>query len=129
MKVLKFGGSSLATTSRIRAVAEIVREEARGKPLVMVVSAFQGVTNELLECASLAARSDPNYVAASKRLFVVIARPSMTCLENGEPLVFARRLTYSSVNYVKFFTAFNFSATVHREPSISSPVLANDYRP
>ena len=26
-------------------------------------------------------------------------------------------------------TAFNFSATVHREPSISSPVLANDYRP
>ena len=68
MKVLKFGGSSLATTSRIRAVAEIVREEARGKPLVMVVSAFQGVTNQLLECASLAARSDPNYVAAFKKI-------------------------------------------------------------
>jgi bifunctional aspartokinase / homoserine dehydrogenase 1 len=68
MKVLKFGGSSLATTSRIRGVAEIVREEARGKPLVMVVSAFQGVTNQLLECASLAARSDPNYVAAFQKI-------------------------------------------------------------
>src|SRR6476646_307574 len=68
MKVLKFGGSSLATTSRIRGVAEIVREEARGQPLVMVVSAFQGVTNQLLECASLAARNDPNYGAAFQKI-------------------------------------------------------------
>jgi aspartokinase/homoserine dehydrogenase 1 len=68
MKVLKFGGSSLATTSRIRGVAEIVLEEARRKLLVVVVSAFQGVTNQLLECASLAARNDPNYVAAFKKI-------------------------------------------------------------
>jgi len=56
MKILKFGGSSLATTDCIRDVAEIVLKEARRGPLVVVVSAFQGVTNQLLECARLAAR-------------------------------------------------------------------------
>ena len=68
MKVLKFGGSSLATTSCIRGVAEIVLGETRGKPLVVVVSAFQGVTNQLLECASLATKSDANYEAALKKI-------------------------------------------------------------
>src|SRR5438477_2024454 len=68
MKVLKFGGSSLATTSRIRGVAEIVLKEARGKPLLVVVSAFQGVTNQLLECANLAARNDPNYTAVFRKI-------------------------------------------------------------
>src|SRR5258708_23161856 len=58
MKILKFGGSSLATTDRIRDVAEIVLEEARRGPLIVVVSAFQGVTNQLLECARLAAKAD-----------------------------------------------------------------------
>jgi bifunctional aspartokinase / homoserine dehydrogenase 1 len=68
MKVLKFGGSSLATTGRIRGVAKIILGEARGEPLVVVVSAFQGVTNQLLECANLAARSDPNYLGAFKTI-------------------------------------------------------------
>ena len=68
MKVLKFGGSSLATTSRIRGVAEIVLEEARGKPLVVVVSAFQGVTNQLLECANLAAKNDISYGVVFRKI-------------------------------------------------------------
>lgn len=68
MKVLKFGGSSLATTARIRGVANIILGEARAKPLVVVVSAFQGVTNQLLQCANLAARSDSNYVGAFKTI-------------------------------------------------------------
>jgi aspartokinase len=58
MKVLKFGGSSLATSGRICDVAKIVLKEARREPVIVVVSAFQGVTNQLLECARLAAKSN-----------------------------------------------------------------------
>jgi aspartokinase/homoserine dehydrogenase 1 len=61
MRVLKFGGSSLATAIRVQAVGRIVLDEAAVGPLIVVVSAFEGVTNQLLECARLADRSDPSY--------------------------------------------------------------------
>ncbi|PYR47105.1 MAG: bifunctional aspartate kinase/homoserine dehydrogenase I [Acidobacteria bacterium] len=57
-RVLKFGGSSLATPQRIRGVARIVSDSLNGGPVVVVVSAFQGVTNDLLDCAGLAERQD-----------------------------------------------------------------------
>jgi aspartokinase/homoserine dehydrogenase 1 len=61
MRVLKFGGSSLATPLRIKAVGGIVLDRYRREPVVVVVSAFQGVTNELVECARLAERGDLRY--------------------------------------------------------------------
>jgi aspartokinase/homoserine dehydrogenase 1 len=61
MRVLKFGGSSLATAHRIRAVGRIVLDAQRREPIVVVVSAFQGVTNELVACARLAERGDATY--------------------------------------------------------------------
>src|SRR5262245_37616577 len=71
MKVLKFGGSSLATPDRIRDVGRIVLEAARAEPIIVVVSAFQGITNQLLDCARLAERGDP---AADRALEKVAAR-------------------------------------------------------
>ena len=68
MKLLKFGGSSLATPDRIRAVRRIVLNAVNGKPAVVVVSAFQGVTNALLECARLAERRDPGSEQAYERI-------------------------------------------------------------
>ncbi len=61
MRVLKFGGSSLATPARVREVARIVLGERRREPIIVVVSAFQGVTNQLVECARLAERGDGLY--------------------------------------------------------------------
>ena len=58
-RVLKFGGSSVATAERIRDVARIVLNSTNGVPAVVVVSAFQGVTNDLLKCARLAEQRDP----------------------------------------------------------------------
>jgi len=54
MKVLKFGGSSLSTPQRLRQVARIIRDASTRERVVVVVSAFQDVTNQLLECARLA---------------------------------------------------------------------------
>ena len=62
MKILKFGGSSVATPEAIRRVAAIVRE-AQGDDPVVVVSAFGGVTNSLLAAADLAAQRDEAYMA------------------------------------------------------------------
>ena len=61
MKVLKFGGSSLATPAAIRDVGRILLDARRREPVIAVVSAFQGVTNQLLECARLAERADASY--------------------------------------------------------------------
>ena len=68
MKILKFGGSSLATTDCIRGVARIVLKEARRGPVIVVLSAFQGVTNQLLDCARLAEKNDRRYNAAWKKI-------------------------------------------------------------
>lgn len=54
MKVLKFGGSSLASTARFAEVAHIVHQRSFTKPLILVLSAPQGVTNSLLRLVNLA---------------------------------------------------------------------------
>src|SRR5207237_10348406 len=68
MKILKFGGSSLATSDCIRGVSRIVLQEARRGPLIVVLSAFQGVTNQLLDFARLAEKNDRRYDAAWKKI-------------------------------------------------------------
>ena len=60
-KLMKFGGSSVANTERIRSVAAIVLHAARHGPVVVVVSAYQGVTNQLLDCARLAERGGTEF--------------------------------------------------------------------
>lgn len=47
MKVLKFGGSSLATAKKFVAVANIVQSEAQQSQVSAVLSAPQGITNQL----------------------------------------------------------------------------------
>src|SRR3954469_74058 len=68
MRVLKFGGSSLATPDRIRDVSRIVLNTVNGTPAVVVVSAFQGVTDQLLDCARLAERRDPDWEQAYEKI-------------------------------------------------------------
>ena len=68
MKVLKFGGSSLGTPRRVREVGQIVLSEARRGPVIVVVSAFQGVTNDLLECARLAEKGTADYEPAWRKI-------------------------------------------------------------
>lgn len=54
MRVLKFGGSSLASVARFQGVAAIVAETAQQTELCLVLSAPQGVTNLLVELTDLA---------------------------------------------------------------------------
>ena len=59
MKILKFGGSSLGTPGRISLVKEII--ESQSKPCAVVVSAFEGVTDQLGEIFLLASQKKSEY--------------------------------------------------------------------
>lgn len=68
MKVLKFGGSSVANTENIRKVFQILNQQAGQGELAVVFSAFGGVTEVLLQSASKANQGDKSYQAEVKAL-------------------------------------------------------------
>ena len=76
MKVLKFGGSSVANSERIREVKKIIGSEPL--PVVIVVSALQGVTDTLKSLSESAAGHDPGY---RTRLDELILRHRTVCSE------------------------------------------------
>jgi aspartokinase/homoserine dehydrogenase 1 len=62
MKVLKFGGSSLATGERIKNVAQIIiKSKTKKNQLLVVVSAFGGITDLLIRCGQLAQSGNNQY--------------------------------------------------------------------
>lgn len=61
MKTLKFGGTSVANAQNIKLVLDIVTETSKKDKLVVVVSAFSGVTDMLVLAAANAAKKDKNY--------------------------------------------------------------------
>ena len=83
MKVLKFGGSSVGNSERIRVVKKIIGSESL--PLVVVVSAFHGVTDSLKSISESAAAHDEQYKAGLEEL---IKKHSTVCIEllNGNAL-------------------------------------------
>jgi len=63
MKVLKFGGSSVATPERIQRIAKILKAYySRGEKFTVVFSAFGGVTDTLIKMGELAAKGDESYL-------------------------------------------------------------------
>ncbi len=61
MQVLKFGGSSVANAENINKVVNIVKGKIETDTTIVVVSAFGGITDLLLQCSHLAASGDENY--------------------------------------------------------------------
>ena len=61
MQVLKFGGTSVANAENISKVVAIVKETIKKDKTIVVVSALGGVTDLLLNAASLAAAGDESY--------------------------------------------------------------------
>jgi aspartokinase/homoserine dehydrogenase 1 len=61
MKVLKFGGSSVATPARIKSVIEIVKPYLAHEKITIVFSAFGGVTDTLIQLSTLALQGNTDY--------------------------------------------------------------------
>ena len=54
MKVLKFGGTSVGSVKSILSLKRIVEREAKRQPIVVVVSALGGITDQLIATSHLA---------------------------------------------------------------------------
>jgi bifunctional aspartokinase / homoserine dehydrogenase 1 len=61
MQVLKFGGTSVANAENILKVIAIVQRAAQKDKTIVVVSAFGGITDALLQSGMLAANGDESY--------------------------------------------------------------------
>ena len=59
MKIMKFGGTSVGSVDSIQKVKQIV--EAEKDPVIVVVSALGGITDQLIRTAAMATRGDIAY--------------------------------------------------------------------
>ncbi len=69
MKVLKFGGSSIANAERIKGVLDILKQYySAGEQFTVVFSAFGGYTDKLIRMSRLAERGDEAWQKAFEEL-------------------------------------------------------------
>ena len=61
MKVMKFGGTSVGSVKSILSLKKIVETEARTQPVVVVVSALDGITDALISTSQLALNGDERW--------------------------------------------------------------------
>ena len=59
MKVLKFGGTSVGSPENIKKVKAILESQEAG--CAVVVSAFGGVTDQIIATAGMASKRDPKF--------------------------------------------------------------------
>ncbi|MEO8771797.1 MAG: bifunctional aspartate kinase/homoserine dehydrogenase I [Ferruginibacter sp.] len=82
MQVLKFGGTSVANAENINKVVAIVKEIIKKDKTIVVVSAFGGVTDILLEAAALAAEGKDAY----KEKLAMIEKRHIDCVNQLLPV-------------------------------------------
>lgn len=68
MQILKFGGTSVANAENIKLVKDIIKSKSEKQPLIVVVSAFSGVTNKLEQVAEEAQRSNMAYLESVRKI-------------------------------------------------------------
>ena len=93
MKVLKFGGTSVGSPERIRGVKRII--ESQGSPCVIVVSAFQGVTDDLKQMSELASNRDDSYEILLEKLIVNMEDRAARIAEHMIDLLFLKTSDYN----------------------------------
>ena len=89
MKVLKFGGTSVGSVESIKKVISVVDEASQNDRIAVIVSAFGGVTDQLLEAGKLAAAKDQTYLT----IFETVNLRHFRC---GESAKYCRR-EYGSI--------------------------------
>ncbi|REC47982.1 bifunctional aspartate kinase/homoserine dehydrogenase I [Chryseobacterium pennipullorum] len=68
MKVLKFGGTSVANAQNILLAENIIKKQSSQDRVVVILSALHGVTDSLIQAAECASRKDDTYVQIVKKL-------------------------------------------------------------
>ncbi|MEN9335967.1 MAG: Bifunctional aspartokinase/homoserine dehydrogenase 1 [Bacteroidota bacterium] len=94
MKSLKFGGTSVANATNIQKCLSIILEKSKHESLAVVVSAFSGVTDLLLQASQKAARKDTAY----RLLFQEIENKHKTAIDELVPAVEQQELVAAIQN-------------------------------
>ncbi len=68
MQVLKFGGTSVGSLNSMLNVIDIIRKAGEIDKTVVIVSAFSGVTNNLLKAMKNAKNGNENYITSISKL-------------------------------------------------------------
>ena len=66
MKVIKFGGSSVGSVEGILSVKKIV--ESQKEPVIVVVSALSGITDQLYATSKMASEGNENYLTSLEEM-------------------------------------------------------------
>jgi aspartokinase/homoserine dehydrogenase 1 len=95
MKVLKFGGTSVGSPASIRIINEII--ESLMEPGIVIVSAFGGITDQIITTARKAMKHDPTYrdemIAIGERHFQAIHE-----LLEGENMEYTLKIVDALIN-------------------------------
>ncbi|AWW31445.1 bifunctional aspartate kinase/homoserine dehydrogenase I [Echinicola strongylocentroti] len=93
MKIIKFGGSSIANYENIQKVFSIIEEKSGKEEFALVFSAFGGVTEQLLQCANIAQQSEESYHTILQELekkHLEIARQLVPVQQQSTALTFVK---------------------------------------
>ena len=132
MKVLKFGGTSVGTPESVLSVKRIV--ESQQEPVIVVVSALGGITDQLISTAHRAVEGDPLY---QKSFWEMAERHEMmvnTVIPSGrdrdtlwavvKALLEELRSIYQGVYLIRDLSPKTLSAIVSYGERISSRIVA-----
>ena len=129
MKVMKFGGTSVGSPSRMMDVTELVTKS--GEPVVVVLSAMAGTTNSLVEISDYLYKKNPD---GANEVINQLERMYMKHVEElystEEMKSQTREFLQSEMNYLRsftkeLFTSFEEKSIVAQGEMMSTNMVVN----
>ncbi|MDU1891045.1 MAG: bifunctional aspartate kinase/homoserine dehydrogenase I [Dysgonomonas sp.] len=121
MKVMKFGGTSVGSATNIANVKKII--SSVDEPIVVVVSAFKGITDKLLMTSNLAAAGDYSYEREFKEIveqhITVVNKLDISEYEKGKLNVEVNKLLEELSNIFKGVFLINDLSTKTADKIVS----------
>ncbi len=114
MKVLKFGGTSVGSSERMRSVADII---VNGDSKIVVLSAMSGTTNDLVEISALLFKNEND--EATQKIDALETKYQDVVKElfsSEEQLTAGEELIRAHFNYIRSFTQDMF--TIYEERAV-----------
>jgi aspartokinase/homoserine dehydrogenase 1 len=133
MRVLKFGGTSLADPARLRGVAQIIADTAAKVTPAVVVSALGGVTDGLVAAAEAAAQGDDSHAEMVDKIAgrhrdcaaeLLGAKRSRTIVDGFEAIFRELRDLLHGASLVRECTPRTMDAVLSCGERLSAPLVA-----
>ncbi|MBQ9203072.1 MAG: aspartate kinase [Prevotella sp.] len=132
MKVMKFGGTSVGTPSRMKEVTKLVTKS--GEPVFVVLSAMSGTTNSLVEISDYLYKKNPEGAnEIINQLERKYAKHIDELYSTDEAKEQTRELLISEMNYLRsftkeLFTSFEEKSIVAQGEMLSTNMVVNYMR-